>query len=254
MKKEPSLPKEHNINDESFIGMWGDREDMQNSSAWTRSLRQTEFFALSTNKEPPPMTNDFFKSKAESYEQDSNRVANVHTIAGSIMDRINLTPDMHLMDFGAGTGLLLGQIAPQVAKITAIDISPSMTEQLRKKQVDLGCEIEVLEMDLSAETLDAKFDGIISSMTMHHIEDVSAMFAKMHAMLKPGGFIAIADLETEDGSFHAEDTGVFHFGFDGDALLKLAAEVGFKQGEIGLASTISRPEVDYPVLLLTATA
>lgn len=198
------------------------------------------------------MSNDHFKNKAASYEQDSNRVANVHTIADSIMARVKLTPDMHLMDFGAGTGLLLGQIAPHVAKITAVDISPSMTEQLRKKQADLPCEVEVLEMDLCTETLDTKFDGIISSMTMHHIEDVKAMFTKMHTLVKPGGFIAIADLETEDGSFHTEDTGVFHFGFAGDVLVQLATEAGFKDAEVGLASTISKPYGDYPVLLLTA--
>ena len=199
------------------------------------------------------MTNDLFKNKAASYEQDSNRVANVHTIADSIIERVTLNPDMHLMDFGAGTGLLLGQIAPHVAKITAVDISPSMTEQLRKKQADLACELEVLEMDLCAETLYTKFDGIISSMTMHHIEDVKAMFVKLHSMVNTGGFIAIADLETEDGSFHTEDTGVFHFGFASDVLVQLSTEAGFKNAEVRLASTISKPHSDYPVLLLTAT-
>ena len=198
------------------------------------------------------MINDLFKNKAASYESDSNRVANVHTIADSIIERATLSPDMHLMDFGAGTGLLLGQIAPRVAKITAVDISPSMTGQLCKKQADLACELEVLEMDLCTETLDTKFDGIISSMTMHHIEDVKAMFAKMHSLVKTGGFIAIADLETEDGSFHTEDTGVFHFGFAGDVLVQLATEAGFKNAEVRLASTISKPHGDYPVLLLTA--
>lgn len=29
--------------DEPFIGMWRDREDMQDSSAWVRSLRQREW-------------------------------------------------------------------------------------------------------------------------------------------------------------------------------------------------------------------
>jgi cyclopropane fatty-acyl-phospholipid synthase-like methyltransferase len=200
------------------------------------------------------MSNDFFKNKAASYEQDSNRVANVHTIADSIIERVALKPDMHLMDFGAGTGLLLGQIAPHVAKITAVDISPSMTEQLRKKQGELGCEVEVREMDLCTENLDTTFDGIISSMTMHHIEDVPAMFAKMHSLVKPGGFIAIADLETEDGHFHSEDTGVFHLGFTGEDLVRFATEAGFKNAGVKLASTISRPNADYPVLLLTAAA
>ena len=148
------------------------------------------------------MSNDFFQHKAAVYEQDERRVANVHTIADAIMARIALRPDMQLMDFGSGTGLLLGQIAPHVAKITAVDISKSMNQQLRDKKDSLACEVEVLEMDLCTTDLDRTFDGIISSITMHHVEDVPAMFEKFRTLLTPGGFIAIADLETEDGSFH----------------------------------------------------
>ncbi|WP_022954155.1 class I SAM-dependent methyltransferase [Leucothrix mucor] len=199
------------------------------------------------------MSDDFFQHKAAVYEQDERRVANVHTIAGSIIKRIALKPTMQLMDFGSGTGLLLGQIASHVAKITAVDISKSMNQQLRDKKDSLACEVEVLEMDLCTTDLDRKFDGIISSMTMHHVEDVPAMFEKFRTLLKPGGFIAIADLETEDGSFHTEDTGVFHNGFDGQALVDFATDAGFKQAEVALASTVHKPQGEYPVLLLTAT-
>ena len=34
--------KRVNIAEESFIGMWRDRQDMQDSSAWVRSLRGRE--------------------------------------------------------------------------------------------------------------------------------------------------------------------------------------------------------------------
>lgn len=199
------------------------------------------------------MSNDFFQHKAAVYEKDERRVANVHTIADAIMARITLKPEMSLMDFGSGTGLLLGQIAPHVAKITAVDISKSMNQQLRDKQASLACEVEVIEMDLTTTKLDRTFDGIISSMTMHHVEDVAAMFKTFKSLLKPGGFIAIADLETEDGGFHTEDTGVFHLGFEGQALIDFATQAGFKNAEVGLASTIEKPQGDYPVLLLTAT-
>lgn len=199
------------------------------------------------------MSDDFFQHKAAVYEQDERRVANVHTIAGSIIKRIALKPTMQLMDFGSGTGLLLGQIASHVAKITAVDISKSMNQQLRDKKDSLACEVEVLEMDLCTTDLDRKFDGIISSMTMHHVEDVPAMFEKFRSLLKPGGFIAIADLETEDGSFHTEDTGVFHNGFDGQALVDFATDAGFKQAEVAQASIVHKLQGEYPVLLLTAT-
>ncbi len=200
------------------------------------------------------MSNDLFKHKADSYEKADYRVENVANIARSIISRINLEPDMNIMDFGAGTGLLLEKIAPAVGCILAVDISQSMLEQLDKKRAGLGCELELIEMDLSSSHLDRKFDGIISSMTMHHVDDTDAMFKKFHAMLNSGGFIAIADLETEDGSFHTEETGVFHLGFDRNEFVELAAAAGFGGIKVTVVSTVHKPQGDYPVLLLTATA
>jgi len=200
------------------------------------------------------MSKDYFKGKAATYENNSERVATRHEIADAISSRIQLGSNMSLMDFGSGTGMLLERIAPYVAKVAAVDISASMNEQLRNKQAGIECELEVLEMDLCKEPLDQTFDGIISSMTLHHIEDVPAIFSKMHSIVKQGGFIALADLDTEDGSFHKEDTGVFHFGFSSDELAQFATDAGFKDIEVALASTISKEQGDYPVLLLTAKA
>ncbi len=49
-KRYPSLEKDNlnseiteNIDDESFIGMWKDRKDMQNSSDWVRQIREQEW-------------------------------------------------------------------------------------------------------------------------------------------------------------------------------------------------------------------
>lgn len=161
------------------------------------------------------MTTDRFAHKAESYEQNRNRVENV---ARMIQRSVELQPSMHIMDFGSGTGLLLEQIAPHVGKITAVDVSPSMNTQLREKQSRLPCETEILEVDLERTEVEGQFDGIVSSMTMHHISDVGAMFRKFHGMVKADGFIAIADLDLKDGSFHTEDTG-FHTGFEGAAIV-----------------------------------
>ena len=89
-------------------------------------------------------------------------------------------------------------------------------------------------------------------MTMHHIKDVKAMFKKFYSMLKSGGFIAIADLDTEDGSFHSVDTGVEHFGFDREEFINCAKEAGFINCKIEDATTISKSYGDYKVFLLTA--
>ena len=35
--------RKENIADESFIGIWKNRKDMQNSIAWVRNIRETEW-------------------------------------------------------------------------------------------------------------------------------------------------------------------------------------------------------------------
>jgi cyclopropane fatty-acyl-phospholipid synthase-like methyltransferase len=198
------------------------------------------------------MTTDFFAHKAGSYEQNRNRVDNVDNIAKKILSTIRLEPTMHLMDFGSGTGLLLERIAPHVGKITAVDVSDSMNSQLSQKRAMLGCAIEIIEVDLEQLDMAKKFDGIVSSMTLHHIRDIESLFRKFHRMLDVGGFIAVADLDKEDGGFHTADTGVFHAGFDRGEIVKIAARVGFRDVEIASASVVHKPQGDYPVFLLTA--
>ena len=199
------------------------------------------------------MSKDFFAHKAHIYEQNPDRVDNVTNIANAILDKMKLAPSMHLLDFGSGTGLLLERIAHHVRKITAVDISPAMNKQLAEKQDKLACELEILQLDLESQAVEGQFDGIISSMTMHHVRDVGAMFRRFHEMVKPGGFIAISDLDKEDGSFHTEDTGVFHFGFDREEIGSAATQAGFENVEVVPASIIERETGDYPVFLLIAS-
>ena len=194
---------------------------------------------------------DYFKHKAKDYEKAVIRQNNIKSVADNILEKITYTKDMHIMDFGSGTGLLTSKIAPFVKAITTIDMSRAMNEVLRAKIDDYPCKVDMLEIDLSKEDIDSKFDGIISSMTIHHVEDLLALFKKLYLMLNNGGTIALADLETENGTFHSDDTGVFHFGFDKDEFLDIAKEAGFRNLEISTVSVIKKPIGDFAVFLLT---
>lgn len=192
---------------------------------------------------------DWFIDKAHVYDTDNHRTQNVDNIAQGILEEITFSKNMKIMDFGSGTGLLLAKIAPFVAEITAVDISKSMNTILRDKKID--CKIELLEMDLTKERLNRKFDAIITSMTLHHIENIEAILKTFYTLLNDNGAIAIADLNTEDGSFHTGDTGVFHHGFDSEEFMSIAAGVGFRNLKIKSVSTVIKPHGKYPVFLLT---
>ena len=202
------------------------------------------------------MTHDFFAQKAAQYEHNSQRVQNVDQISQAVLRHTQLHSGMRLLDFGAGTGLLLERVAPFVAHITAVDVSPSMTAQLRAKAGVIACELEIVERDVCQGDLpDAwlgAFDGVISSMTLHHLADIPALLLIFKRLVKAGGFIALADLDSEDGSFHTEDTGVFHHGFDRSALSAQAQAAGFVEVNTFDASVMQKPHGAYSVFVLVA--
>jgi len=198
------------------------------------------------------MAVDNFAHKSKSWDMNSKRVQNAKGIAEHIVQNIELKPSMKLMDFGAGTGLLSYFIAPYVQTIVAVDNSPSMLEVFKEKSSEFKCQTEVLEIDLSRENISEKFHGIISSMTIHHLEDTKTLFTKFYNMLEEHGFIAIADLDSEDGSFHSDNIGVFHYGFERETLERIAKEVGFKNIRFELASTIQKPHANFTVFLMLA--
>ena len=198
------------------------------------------------------MNQDLFAHKAQEYEANAQRVAAVEGIGRSLLSAIDLHGEMHLMDFGSGTGLLLEQLAPRVGKVTAVDVSAAMNQELEAKRHRLPCQLEILPLDLTCEPLHACFDGIVSSLTLHHVADIPALLARFYTLLPPGGFIALADLDAEDGRFHPDMSGVYHAGFAREQIRALAEQAGFSQVEICTASVAQKPWGDYPIFLLTA--
>ncbi len=198
------------------------------------------------------MQQDLFANKSKVWDKGSKRVKNAKAIADTILKNIKLDKQMQLLDFGAGTGLLSYHLAPHVAKIVALDNSPSMLEKFREKAPEFACETEIVLSDIADYRCTGCYDGIVSSMTMHHVEDIPTLFRQMHALLKPNGFIALADLDSEDGSFHSDNTGVYHFGFDREKLSEVAKTAGFEKIAFETASTIAKEDRSYSVFLMTA--
>lgn len=196
---------------------------------------------------------DLFAHKSKNWDMNSKRVKNAKSIAELIVKNIKLKKEMKLMDLGAGTGLLSYFVAPFVGKIIAVDTSPSMLREFESKCVDFDCETEVKEIDIvKYDEGNEIFSGVISSMTIHHIEDIPALMKKLYGMVEKDGFVALADLDIEDGSFHSDNTGVFHYGFDRHKLAEYAEEAGFRDVTFSTASTIDKPHADFTVFLMTA--
>jgi len=63
-------------------------------------------------------------------------------------------------------------------------------------------------------------------MVLHHVADIENIIKKFYDLLNLGGYLAIADLYTEDGSFHG-DGFTWHKGFDIEILSNKIRNQGF---------------------------
>ena len=198
---------------------------------------------------------DLFADKSQ--EWDGNPVIQQlsYNVSKAMIDNTTLTEDMTLIDFGAGTGLIASAVASKVQKVYAVDISESMLEQLASKE-HLNGIVEPVCQDITETPLDVQVDGIVSAMALHHVEDTENCLNSFAAHLKTGGFVALADLDTEDGTFHPEGIeGVFHHGFDRAELQAKFESAGFLDVSFLTAHTVQRASdtPKYPIFLVTAT-
>ena len=196
---------------------------------------------------------DLFKEKAKDWDANERRKQLSQAIGGCILQNVSLNEEMHVMDFGAGTGLITAQIAPHVKKITAVDVSESMLEKLISK-MELKDKVQALCQDITAHPSGVEHDLIVSAMAMHHVEDTENMVKQFAAHLKKGGQVALADLDAEDGGFHNPPSeGVFHKGFDRGEFGSVLERHGFKDVRFVTAYTAIRENGAYPIFLAMAT-
>lgn len=205
------------------------------------------------------MSGKHFDRAAAGWDQKQRRVELAARIADAIGSSLPLNPAMKALEYGCGTGLVGLALAPRLASLTAVDTSAGMLEVLARKIKDEKiANVTPLRLDLLDEPLVDKFDLIFCSMVLHHIQETDRILARFYDLLVDGGYLAVADLREEDGSFHdPEAEGVMHHGFNPAELeVKLS---GLGMGDLGFRDihAIVKPGVtgksrEYPVFLLTA--
>lgn len=199
-----------------------------------------------------------FNEIASEWDSDPKRVQMAESVAKAMLAALSPSGQETALEFGAGTGGVTLQMAPRLARVTALDSSAGMLEVLRRKcEAQRLTQVETIEGSVPDGLPAAQYDLIYSSMTLHHVEDVPALLGALAAHLKPGGRVALADLDAEDGGFHGDAKGVVHHGFAREALGTWLRDAGFTDAAFSTASTVERVADDgttraYPIFLVVA--
>ncbi|MBK8752595.1 MAG: class I SAM-dependent methyltransferase [Candidatus Competibacteraceae bacterium] len=199
-----------------------------------------------------------FDDQAKTWDSDPVKQERAEAVAAAIRQRIPLSSAWRALEYGCGTGLLSLALHRDLGSITLADASPGMLAVLEAKLAAAQLDhLHPLRLDLTCDPLPSdRYDLIYSLMTLHHVAEIEPLLRDFHALLLPGGWLAIADLDWEDGSFHgAGFTG--HCGFDREGLRAQLMAAGFSGVEFSTCYRMKKATDqsirEYPLFLAVAT-
>ena len=202
------------------------------------------------------MATEHFDEHAATWDDDPDKVRRSEEIARLVAVAVPASPGTRLLEYGAGTGLVTQSLLHHVGPVTVADSSVGMRAVLHRKVADgrLPAGTRVWDLDLERQVAPAeRFDLVVSSMVLHHVRDLTPVLRGFAALLGDGGHLCVADLDLEDGSFHAQ-THDFdgHAGFDRAGLARAVEAEGFAVEGFAEAAPVEKEGTAYPVFLLTA--
>jgi len=169
-----------------------------------------------------------FDIKAAGWDQNKMHWDRSEAIANEIKRMIPLNSEMKVLEYGAGTGITSFLLKDHVKEITLMDNSSEMVRVMSDKiKTSKVKNLKVLNFNLEhSDYKNDSFDLIFTQMVLHHVTDIDLIISRFNKLLNRGGYLAIADLYSEDGSFHGADfTG--HRGFDVEILSNQIRNQGF---------------------------
>lgn len=199
--------------------------------------------------------NNRFNNLAKMWDSKPARVQGAMKFVDKIKEFLpNDLSSFNVLDYGCGTGLVSFGFSYDANFILGLDNSVGMVEVYNKKSKQIALNnIKAEVHDINTQDLDEnKFDLIVTNMTMHHIKNTKEFIEKLSFSLKKDGYLCIADLKTEDGSFHSDNTGVEHFGFDTNKIKSYFQSCNLKNIKLDLLESIHKANNTYEVFYIIA--
>ena len=113
----------------------------------------------------------------------------------------HVQPGMTVLEIGPGMGYFTIPLARMVGsngRIVTVDIQEKMITALQKRATGAGVadriEARLIHADsLGIGDLEGRFDFALAFAVVHEVPDQGSLFREVHAALKPGGTLLMAD-------------------------------------------------------------
>jgi 2-polyprenyl-6-hydroxyphenyl methylase/3-demethylubiquinone-9 3-methyltransferase len=118
-----------------------------------------------------------------------------------VAERCTLS-EASVLDVGCGGGLLAETLARAGAKVTGIDLAPSMVETARLHALDSGLTIDYRVEDATALLKSSvKYDVVTCMEMLEHVPDPAATVDVLGKLVRPGGHVFISTINRNFRSF-----------------------------------------------------
>jgi SAM-dependent methyltransferase len=127
------------------------------------------------------------------------------------LERLPLASARSVLDLGCGTGVAARAVAgrPEFAgRIIGIDLSPHMVAAARRLAHEQGLAERITFQVgdcLALEEVDAACDVVIAHTLMSHVPAPQGVLAEAARVVRPGGMVAIFDIDPASLTFGTED-------------------------------------------------
>jgi 2-polyprenyl-3-methyl-5-hydroxy-6-metoxy-1,4-benzoquinol methylase len=111
--------------------------------------------------------------------------------AKMISEGANLSPSSQVLEIGCGTGIFTELFAESGAKITGLDISPELLSIAISKNLP-STQIDFKQGRFEDCPIEAKYDAIIGSSVLHHL-DINSAIKRIFSLLRPEGIMCFTE-------------------------------------------------------------
>ena len=162
-----------------------------------------------------------------------------------------LDPAWVVGDLGCGTGAVSEALAPNVARVIAVDSASGMLALARRRLREHG-NVELRQGELESLPLeDDALDVAVLSLVLHYLPEPERALAEAARVVRAGGRLLVVDMSAHEREEYRERMGHVWLGFAPEQMEQWLEDVGFEG--VRLTPLEAEPEAKGP-RLFTATA
>jgi len=174
----------------------------------------------------------------------------------AVLNAIHVSPSDTVLDVGAWNRVSNRGGCEDCAKVIALDFSRGMSEEAIAKMGSGNVEFRIGNVE-SMPLHDSSVDAVIGNMVLHHCPHPEIAMSEMSRVLKPGGRIAISDLQEHSHEWLRKEHADLWLGFRTEEVAAMMRKNGLDNVKVDALSSCcssvqEEQQIKIPMFLASA--